>query len=68
MAEECNIDKEISFHVGRHTFASYLVNNKNVSLPLVSKLLGHRRIANTMIYTNSNVKNLRSVMDVSRYG
>lgn len=68
IAEECKIDKEISFHVGRHTFASYLVNNKNVSLPLVSKLLGHRRIANTMIYTNSNVKNLRSVMDVSRYG
>ncbi|SIT13523.1 Site-specific recombinase XerD [Chryseobacterium ureilyticum] len=68
IAEECKIDKEISFHVGRHTFASYLVNNKNVSLPLVSKLLGHRRIANTMIYTNSNVKNLRNVMDVSRYG
>ena len=68
IAEACKINKDLNFHVGRHTFASHLVNNKNISLPLISKLLGHRRIANTMIYTNSNVKNLRSVMDVSRYG
>lgn len=68
IAKACKINKNLTFHVGRHTFASFLINNKNISLSLVSKLLGHRRIANTMVYANSNIKNLRNVMDVNRYG
>ncbi|KPE50114.1 tyrosine-type recombinase/integrase [Chryseobacterium sp. MYb264] len=68
IARESKITKNLTFHVGRHTFASFLINDKNVSLSLVSKLLGHRRIANTMVYANSNIKNLRKVMDVNRYG
>ncbi|WP_066441041.1 site-specific integrase [Chryseobacterium sp. CCH4-E10] len=68
IARECKITKNLTFHVGRHTFASFLINDKNVSLSLVSKLLGHRRIANTMVYANSNIKNLRKVMDVNRFG
>lgn len=68
IAKACKITKNVTFHVGRHTFASFLINNKNISLSLVSKLLGHRRIANTMVYANSNIKNLRNVMDVNRYG
>ena len=68
IAEKCEIDKNISFHVGRHTFASFLVNDNNVSLPLVSKLLGHKKIATTMIYTNSNINNLKNVMNNFRYG
>lgn len=68
IAEEIGISKKVSFHVGRHTFASYLINTHNTSLPLVSKLLGHTRITNTMIYTNSNINNLRIVMNNVNYG
>lgn len=68
IAKACNITKKISFHVGRHTFASYLVNNKNISLPLVSKLLGHVNISNTLIYTNSHIGNLKNVMNSVHYG
>lgn len=68
IAKECKINKNITFHVGRHTFASYLVNNCNISLPIVSKLLGHVNIANTLIYTNSNINNLKSVMTNVRFG
>jgi len=68
IAKECRINKSVSFHVGRHTFASFLVNNKNVSLPLVSKLLGHLNISNTLIYTNSNISNLKNVMNSVHYG
>ncbi|MGX9986928.1 tyrosine-type recombinase/integrase [Soonwooa purpurea] len=68
IAKACNINKKISFHVGRHTFASYLVNNKNISLPLVSKLLGHVNISNTLIYTNSHIGNLKNVMNSVHYG
>lgn len=68
IAKECKINKNITFHVGRHTFASYLVNNCNISLPIVSKLLGHVNIANTLIYTNSNINNLKNVMSNVRFG
>jgi len=68
IAEEIGVSKKVSFHVGRHTFASFLINSHNVSLPLVSKLLGHTRITNTMIYTNSNINNLRNVMNNLYYG
>ncbi|WP_313100938.1 tyrosine-type recombinase/integrase [Epilithonimonas sp.] len=68
IANACKINKQISFHVGRHTFASFLVNNNNVSLPLVSKLLGHVNMSNTLIYTNSHIGNLKQVMDNVHYG
>lgn len=68
IAKACKINKNISFHVGRHTFASFLVNNNNISLPLVSKLLGHLNISNTLIYTNSNIGNLKNVMNNVHYG
>ena len=68
IAKNCGINKNVSFHVGRHTFASFLVNSHNVSLPIVSKLLGHTRIANTMIYTNSNINSLKNVMNNIYFG
>lgn len=68
IANECKINKNITFHVGRHTFASFLVNDCNISLPLVSKLLGHVNFNNTLIYTNSNINNLKNVMSNVRFG
>jgi len=68
IAKACKISKNVSFHVGRHTFASFLVNNNNISLPLVSKLLGHLNMSNTLIYTNSNFGNLKNVMNSVHYG
>lgn len=43
------IDKHITFHCARHTFAC-LSLNLGVDLYVVSKLLGHRSIAVTQIY------------------
>lgn len=68
IAIKCKIDKNITFHVGRHTFASFLINKYNVSLPIVSKLLGHTNIENTLIYTNSNISNLKTVMNNVHFG
>lgn len=43
------IEKHISFHVSRHTFAT-LALTSGVDLYTVSKLLGHSSIKNTQIY------------------
>lgn len=45
----CEIDKEISFHLARHTFAT-LTLSKGVSIESVSKMLGHTNIKTTQIY------------------
>lgn len=45
----CGIDKEISFHLARHTFAT-LTLSKGVSIESVSKMLGHTNIRTTQIY------------------
>ena len=68
IAVMAKIDKRITCHVGRHTFASNLINRKNVPISIVSKLLGHTNISNTMIYTNSNFNVLQNVMKDFRYG
>lgn len=51
IAKVCNIKKNISFHVARHTFATnYLLSGGNVVN--LQKLLGHSKITETMIYVH----------------
>lgn len=67
IAEIAEIPKRLTCHVGRHTFGSNLAFSK-VSIPVISKLLGHKSIANTMIYTNSNLNILQNAMKEFNYG
>jgi len=48
------LKKHLSFHTLRHGFANYMVNEKNVPLPMVQSMLGHSRLDTTGIYTKSN--------------
>lgn len=49
----CNIDKSVSFHVGRHTFATcFLRPEVGGSVHHLQKLLKHRSINSTMIYVH----------------
>lgn len=48
-AKTVKIEKEITFHSGRHTFAT-LSLQYGVDLFTLSKLLGHKNIAHTQIY------------------
>ncbi|MCM1295376.1 MAG: site-specific integrase [Muribaculaceae bacterium] len=47
--KSAGIDKHITFHCGRHTFATMMLT-LGVDLYTVSKLLGHRSIETTQVY------------------
>lgn len=48
-ADSAGINKNVTLHVGRHTFATFLLN-KGVKLEVVSELLGHSDIKTTRVY------------------
>ena len=50
VASLCKIDKHISFHVARHTFATTVTLSNGVPIETVSKLLGHTKLSTTQIY------------------
>ncbi|WP_113660973.1 site-specific integrase [Pedobacter nanyangensis] len=56
------INKSISFHCARHSFASNLIEN-GVYISHVKDLLGHTNIAQTQIYAKSLSEDLYSSMD-----
>lgn len=48
--EETGIDKHITSHVGRHTFATTIALGSGIPIEVVSKMLGHTNIQTTQIY------------------
>lgn len=50
VAEACGIEKNITFHLARHTFATTVTLSQGVPIESVSKMLGHTQIKTTQIY------------------
>ncbi len=50
VAEVCGIEKNITFHMARHTFATTVTLSQGVPIESVSKMLGHTQIKTTQIY------------------
>jgi site-specific recombinase XerD len=50
LADLCGIEKLLTFHIARHTFATTITLNKDVPIESVSKMLGHTDIRTTQIY------------------
>ena len=58
IAQLCKIDKKLTYHVGRHTFATTLVLSNGIALESLSKMLGHSDIKTTRIYAQITEKKL----------
>jgi site-specific recombinase XerD len=44
LADICGINKHLTFHVARHTFATIVTLNNGVPIESVSKMFGHKSI------------------------
>ena len=59
-ADEAGIDKRVSMHTLRHSFATHLLEQK-VDIRLIQVLLGHQKLDNTARYSHVATKTLTEV-------
>ena len=67
IADICDINKNLTFHLARHTFATTITLSKGVPIESVSKMLGHTNIKTTQIYARiTNEKVSRDMQILSK--
>jgi site-specific recombinase XerD len=66
IADTCGIEKELTTHTGRHTFATTITLENDVPLETVGKMLGHRSIRSTQRYARVTKKKISNNMNELR--
>jgi site-specific recombinase XerD len=64
IADVCGIDKNLTFHLARHTFATTTTLAKGVPIETISKMLGHTNIQTTQIYARVVNAKISHDMDI----
>lgn len=64
IAALCGINKELTYHLARHTFATTVTLANGVPLETVSRLLGHNSIKTTQIYARITDTKIGKDMDL----
>ena len=59
-AEAAHIDKRVSMHSLRHSFATHLLEQRE-NIRTIQVLLGHKKLETTALYTHVATETLRKV-------
>jgi site-specific recombinase XerD len=62
-ARQAGIEKNVTPHMLRHSFATHLYREE-VDLSTLGKLLGHAGIRTTAVYTHTDLKHLRAAVNL----
>lgn len=67
LATMAGIKKRVTFHTARHTQATYLLY-KGVNITTVQKLLGHKKLQTTQIYSKVMDKTMINELEAVKFG
>jgi site-specific recombinase XerD len=63
IADICEIQKNLTCHIARHTFATTITLTNGVPIETVSKMLGHKNLQTTQIYSKVIDKKISDDME-----
>jgi len=67
IADVCNITKNLTFHLARHTFATTVTLTNGVPIESVSKMLGHKSLKTTQHYAKILDKKVSADMQALKF-
>ena len=63
IAKKCGIEKNVTWHMSRHTYATTGCLSNDVAIETLSKMLGHRSIRTTQIYAKITAEKVSRDME-----